>query len=63
MTQPIIYPEENIGNKFIDISFTDLWDFNSNSKGENKVKVNQWNNIKINRFCILKETIIKKERI
>ena len=51
--------EENIGKTFPDINHTNV--FLCQSPKAIKMKINQWNLIKLARFCAANETIKKKD--
>ena len=48
--------EENIGKTFSDINLTNVFSGQSPKATEIKAKVNQWDLIKLTRFCSAKET-------
>ena len=49
--------EENIGKTFSDINLTNVFSGQSAKATEIKPKINQWDLIKLTRFCTAKETI------
>ena len=54
-----VRPEENVGGKLLNISLgNDFLDFTSKAKAT-KAKINKWDYIKLERFCIVKEAINK----
>ena len=54
--------EENIGKTFSDINLTNVFSGQSPRETEIKAKINQWDLIKLTRFCTAKETIKKPKR-
>uniref|UniRef100_A0A8D1JSW7 Uncharacterized protein n=1 Tax=Sus scrofa TaxID=9823 RepID=A0A8D1JSW7_PIG len=54
--------EKNIGKTFSDIKHTNVFLGQSPKATEIKAKINQWDLIKLTRFCIAKETIKKKKK-
>ena len=55
-------PEENIGRKFLDISYSVIFSDLSPKVEEIKTKINKWDLIKIKSFCTTKETISKVKK-
>ena len=51
--------EENIGSQISDVARSNIFSNISPQAREAKGKVNNWDFIKLKRFCIAKETIIK----
>ena len=49
--------EENIGKTFIDISCISVFLGQSPKEIDKKAKINKWNLIQLNSFCIAKETV------
>ena len=54
--------EENIGKTSSDIHFTNVFSGHSPKESEIKAKINQWDLIKLKRFCTAKETKKKTNR-
>ena len=54
--------EENIGKTFSDIHLTNVFSSQSPKATEIKAKINQWDLIKLTRFCSAKETKKKIKR-
>ena len=54
--------DENIGKTFSDINHTKVFLGRSPNTAEIKAKINQWDLIKLTRFCIAKETQKKTKR-
>ena len=54
--------EENIGKKFSDINCTNVFLGQSPKAIEIKAKINNWDVVKLVRFCTAKDTINKKKR-
>ena len=54
--------EENIGKTFCDINLMNIFSGQSPKATEIKAKINQWDLIKLTRFCTAKETIKKKKK-
>ena len=54
--------EENIGKTFSDINLTNVFSGQSPKATEIRAKINQWDLIKLTRFCIAKETQKKTKR-
>jgi len=52
--------EENIGKTFSDISLPNAFSGQSSKATEIKATINQWDLIKLTRFCKTKEPIKKK---
>ena len=52
----------NIGKKFSDINYTNVFLGQSPKAIEIKTKINQWDLIKLTSFCTAKETIKKKKK-
>ena len=52
--------EKNIGKTFPDIDSINVFTGQSPKALEMKTKINQWDLIKLNSFCIAKETLKKK---
>ena len=52
---------ENIGKTFSDINLTNVFSGPSPKATEIKVKINQWDLIKLTSFCTAKEDIKKKK--
>ena len=48
--------EENIGSKLFDISLSNIFLTLSLQSRETKMKMNEWNYIKLKSFCTVKET-------
>ena len=54
--------EENIGKTFSDINLTNVFSGQSLKATEIKAKINQWDLIKLTKFCTAKETKNKTKR-
>ena len=54
--------EKNIGKTFSDINLTNVFSGQSPKATEIKAKINQWDLIKLTRFCTAKETIKKTQK-
>uniref|UniRef100_A0A8W4FM86 Uncharacterized protein n=1 Tax=Sus scrofa TaxID=9823 RepID=A0A8W4FM86_PIG len=54
--------EENVGKTFSDINLTNVFSGQFHKATEIKAKINQWDLIKLTRFCTAKETIKKKKK-
>ena len=54
--------EESISKTFSDINCTEIFLGQSPKAIETKTKINQWELIKLTRFCTAKETIGEKKR-
>ena len=54
--------EESISKTFSDINCTEIFLGQSPKAIETKTKINQWELIKLRRFCTAKKTIGKKKR-
>ena len=55
-------PEENIGRKFLDISYSVIFSDLSPKVKEIKTKINKWDLIILESFCIAKDIINKTKR-
>ena len=55
-------PEENIGRKFLDISYSVIFSDLSPKVEEIKTKINKWDLIILESFCIAKDIINKTKR-
>ena len=55
-------PEENIGRKFLDISYSIILSDLSPKVKEIKTKINKWDLIVLESFCIAKDIINKTKR-
>ena len=53
--------EENIGETFFDINHSHVFLGQSPKEIEVKTKINQWDLIKLTRFCTAKENIKKQK--
>ena len=60
--QTIKILEENIGNKILDITCTNILSDISPQARETKEKINKWDYIKLKSFCTGKGTISKRKR-
>ena len=58
----IKFLEENIGKTFTDINLMNISSGQSPKATEIKAKINQWDLIKLTRFCTAKETIKKTQK-
>ena len=54
--------EENMGQTFSDINYTNIFLGQSPKATEIKTKINQWDLIKLKRVCNAKETINNKSK-
>ena len=54
--------EENTGKTFSDINLTHIFSGQSPRATEIKAKINQWDLLKLTRFCTAKETKKKPKR-
>ena len=60
--ETIKIPEENTGNKLLDVSYNNFLLDMSLEARETKAKMNYWDFIKIKSFCTAKEMINKTKR-